>query len=294
MSVPRLKPGLGVGASLRTTSRAEPALQRREGAHESRRDLTRRGFALITVLWLITALASLVGLSLSAVRIGNQATTNRITLTRGRWAAEACGAIAQARWVQHRFIDTATIDLGRGARCAWRAEDPTARVNLNVADPEVLHSLGAGEAFVRVLLERRRLVPLEAIEEASELWGFDSTLIGAITVDGPGTVNLSAAPRRVLAALPGLTSEAVDRLLYARELGRPIANLDELAAQLSPPGRAALLARYADLARTTTFSSPQLELTLSGWVEGFAPRAQTELSVVPLTDRLAVVRRRQW
>lgn len=252
------------------------------------------GFALITVLWLITALVGIVGLSLSAVRLGNQATTNRLVLARGRWAAEACGAIAQARWVQHRFIDTATIDLGRGAHCAWRAEDLTAMVNLNVADPEVLHSLGASEAFVRALVERRRLTPLEAIEEAAALPGFDSTLIGALTVDGPGTVNLSAAPRRVLATLPGLRSEAVDRLLYAREVGRPITNLDELAAQLSPPGRAALLARYADLVRATTFSSPQLELTLSGWVDGFAPRAQIELSVVPLTDRLAVVRRRQW
>ena len=252
------------------------------------------GFALIAVLWLITALVSIVGLSLSAVRLGNQATTNRIVLTRGRWAAEACGAIAQARWAQHRFSDTATIDLGRGVRCAWRAEDPTARVNLNVADPEVLRALGAGEAFVRALVERRRRAPLEAVEEGAELPGFDSTLIGVSTVGGPGTINLNTAPGRVLAALPGLTPEAVDRLLYTREVGRPIANLDELAAQLSPPGRAALLARYADLARTTTFSSPQLELTLSGWVEGSAPRAQIELSVVPLTDRLAVVRRRQW
>ena len=294
MSVPRLKPGLGVGASLRTPSRAEPALQRREGAHEPRGHLTRRGFALIAVLWLITALVSLVGLSLSPVRLGNQATTNRVILTRGRWAAEACGAIAQARWAQHRFIDTATIDLGRGAHCGWRAEDPTAMVNLSVADPEVLHALGASEAFVQALVEHRRLAPLEAIEKAAELPAFDSTLFGVSTLDGPGTVNLTAAPRRVLAALPGLTSEAVDRLLYTREVGRPIANLDELAAQLSPPGRAALLARYADLARTTTFSSPRLELTLSGWVEGSAPRAQIELSVVPLTDRLAIVRRRQW
>jgi type II secretory pathway component PulK len=112
-----------------------------------------RGFALITVLWLITALATLVGLSMTATRLRNQASANRIVLARGRWAAEACLAIAQARWTQQRLPDTATIDLGRGLRCAWTVQDPTARVNFNTADPEVLQSLGLNEAFVNALID---------------------------------------------------------------------------------------------------------------------------------------------
>lgn len=256
--------------------------------------LRQRGFALITVLWLITALATIVGLSLSAVRHGNQATTNRILLARGRWAAAACFGIVEARWAQRRFSDTGSADLGHELRCRWQSEDPTAKVNLNAADPAVLRSLGAEQAFIDALVDRRRESPLEAVEETSQLSAFDSTLRDVFDVDGPGTINLGMAPRRVLAALPGITAEAVDRLLYRREIGRAITRLDELAAQLSPAGRAALLASYADLARMTTFSSPQLRLSLVGWVDGQAPESEIELLVVPLPARLAVVRRRLW
>ncbi|MGH7530061.1 MAG: hypothetical protein ACREMN_06730, partial [Gemmatimonadales bacterium] len=71
-------------------------------------------------------------------------------------------------------------------------------------------------------------------------------------------------------------------------------SLDELAGSLSPPSRAALLARYADLARLTTFAPQQLIVAATGWVDGERPRSTIELVVVPLPERLAVVRRRMW
>src|SRR6266540_968421 len=111
---------------------------RHAALHRGAAGMNCRGFALLTVLWLITALSSVVGLALAATRLGQRTTLNRIALTRGRWAAEACLAIAQARWAQHRLADTATIDLGRGVQCEWRIEDPTARINVNAAEREVL------------------------------------------------------------------------------------------------------------------------------------------------------------
>lgn len=281
---PGLKPGLGWEASFRTRVIAEPALQGRD----------RGGFALLTVLWLITALSAIVGLSMVATRLGNQASANRIVLARGRWAAEVCLAISQARRAQQRLPDTATIDLGRGLRCAWTVVDPTARVNFNSADRDMLQALGLSEAFIRAVLEQRRQAPFEDLAQLTGLADFDSVAVRVGTVIGPGSVNLSAAPPAVLRALPGVTPEAVDRVLYRRRLGRPVASLDELAAELSPPGRAALLNRYADLARLTTFSAAQLVVQAVGWVEGFAPRATIELVVVPLPERLAVIGRRMW
>lgn len=254
----------------------------------------RGGFAIITVLWLITALATIVGLSMTATRLGNQASANRIVLARGRWAAEACLAIVQARWTQQRLTDTATINLGRELRCVWTVQDPTAKVNLNTADPELLQSLGLSEPFVRALTERRRQAPIEDLAQLARLSDFDSVAGRVGTVIGPGSVNLSAAPRAVLRALPGLTPEAVDRILYRREVGRPIASIDELAAALSPPARVALLNRYSDLARLATFSAPLLVVRAEGWVEGFALRATIELLVLPLPERLAVIGRRMW
>jgi hypothetical protein len=249
-----------------------------------------RGFALLTVLWLITTLSAVVGLSFAATRLGQRTTLNRIALTRGRWAAEGCLAIAQARWGQHRLADTATIDLGRGTWCRWRVEDPTTRINVNSADAEILGRLAPGADSI---VARRRMKPLADLREMPAL---DARVF---TVDGPGTINLSAAPEEVLLALPGLSPEAVDHLLARRTMGRPVGSLDELAGLLSPSARETLLARYADLARIATFGSPQLMITAQGGVEEHGARSSTlrstiEVVVVPLPERLAVIRRRMW
>jgi len=208
-----------------------------------------------------------------------------IALTRGRWAAEACLAVVQARWSQHRLADTATIDLGRGVQCDWRIEDPTARVNVNTAEREVLEGVTKN---VDSLLARRAVRPLADLGEVPDL---DPALV---TIKGPGTINLAAAPREVLQALPGLSPEAVDRLLARRAVGRPVASLDELAGLLSPGAREVLLARYADLARLATFSAPQLRITVEGGIGLEAPRATITIVVVPLPERLAVIRRQVW
>jgi len=248
---------------------------------------------LITVLWLITILATLVGVSISAIRIGNQASTNRVALARGRWAAEACFAIAQARWGQGRLSDTATIDLG-GTRCTWELLDPATRINLNTADLEILGAVDKSARFVRAVLDARRVEPFESVGRAASLPGFDSATARLWTVDGPGSINLTAASRAVLLALPGLSAEAVERILYRRDIGRPYTSLEALTAELSPPGRAALLAHYADLARLVTFSAPQLVITTTGWVDSQPPRSTIEFVVIPIPQRFAVIRRRQW
>lgn len=253
-----------------------------------------RGFALLTVLWLVTALSLVVGLSMGAARTGSQTTTNRLVLARSRWAAEACLAIVQARWGQHRLADSGAVGLGRGTRCSWTVDDPSTRVNLNVADREVLETLGFSAMFVEALLERRRFGPLDDVDQAAELPGFDSTLTPLVTVAGTGTVNLASASRRVLLALPGLSSEAADRILYRRATRRPLESLAALAADLSPTAREHLMTRYDDLRQLASFAAPQLVLCANGWVEGYRPRAVIELTVVPLPERLAVVARRMW
>jgi type II secretory pathway component PulK len=247
-----------------------------------------RGFALLTVLWLITALSAVVGIALATTRLGQRTTLNRIALTRGRWAAEACLAIAQARWAQHRLVDTATIDLGRGVQCDWRIEDPTARINVNTAEREVLDRVTKDADSI---VARRRLRPLADLADLNEWPDLDEALV---TVDGPGTINLAAAPREVLLALPGLSPEAIDRLLARRAVGRSVASLDELAGLLSPGAREALLARYADLARLATFSAPQLKITARGSLGGAPPFSAIAVVVVPLPERLAVIRRQMW
>jgi hypothetical protein len=258
------------------------------------------GFALIAVLWTVTALTAIVGLAVGAARLGQETSFNRLALTRGRWAAEACLAIVQARWVQHRLADSGSEGLGRDARCAWRLSDPTARLNVNVADPgelaAVVCSRRGTACGVDSLIARRRAGAFTDLEQVARVAGVDPGALPLLTVDGPGSVNVNAAPPAVLLAFPGLTHEAVARIEERRALGRPIPNLDALAADLSPDARSVLLAHYADLARQLTFGPPVLLCTTRGWVEGIGAvdrlDATIEVLVVPLPDRLAVVRRR--
>ena len=62
------------------------------------------GFALVGVLWLLTAMIGMIGVGTVALRGELAAGQNRILLTRGTWAARACLAIAKDRF---------TRDMGR-------------------------------------------------------------------------------------------------------------------------------------------------------------------------------------
>jgi type II secretory pathway component PulK len=262
------------------------------------------GFALISVLWLIAALSTLVGLGVATTRLGVQTTANRIHLAQGRWAAEACLAIAHKRWTETRAVDAQRVDLGQGKRCGWRIEDPTTRINVNRATPPVLRKIAtfssqvSADSLTAMITVARRTRSFEHIDQLRALIS-DTALLTMLTVEGPGTVNINAASLAVLSALPGMTAEAVDVVAYHRSVERAVRNLDALAHALSPASRDVLFAHYAELAGLVTFSAPQLLLTAEGWVgaaaEGPPPlRATIELLVVPTHDRLAVIRRRMW
>ncbi|HWZ28404.1 MAG TPA: hypothetical protein VNX15_07575 [Gemmatimonadales bacterium] len=259
--------------------------------------IERRGFALLAVLWVVAALTAMVGLGLGALRIGAQGSANRLQLTRGRWAAEACLAVAAARWAGHRFTDTAAVDLGRQTRCAWRADDPTARLNVNTAAPAVLYALarqvGSPPPVIDTLLAHR---PFEDTAQVRAEVKADSPLLAVLTTDGPGSINLNNALPAIVMSIPGLGAEAVEQLTRYRQLGRPISSLDQLTSLVAGT-RPELLAHYADVASLVTFAPPQLLITAFGWVGERGPQglhATIEILTVPLPDRLAVIRRRLW
>lgn len=58
--------------------------------------MNRRGFALLGVLWAVTALAGIAAIGTSDARLGARASANRIALTRAAWAAEGCLALVFA------------------------------------------------------------------------------------------------------------------------------------------------------------------------------------------------------
>jgi len=201
-----------------------------------------RGFALLAVLWTLTAVTVLTAAALAGARLGSSTTRNRVLLTRAAWAREACSEILQARYAQDpsvRHLDS--VDLGRGTWCSATLEDPSTNLNLNLADRPALvtvlqaveHRSVAVDSLADALLDWRDpdTVPRPLGDESSEnrngpfadVWelryvrGFTDSLVARLTpfmtTRGTGVINVNAAPEAVLAALPGMTEETVRILI---------------------------------------------------------------------------------
>src|SRR5579859_7050620 len=101
-----------------------------------------RGFALLTVLWVLTALTALASVGVAAAHVGSLTTHNRIALSRAAWAREACTEIVLSRFAQDSTIRRLdTIDLGRGTWCAATIDDPSAKLDVNTVNRETLATL---------------------------------------------------------------------------------------------------------------------------------------------------------
>jgi type II secretory pathway component PulK len=243
--------------------------------------MSRRGFALLAVLWVTVALAALAAGTVAAAREGQDGTTRRITLVRARWAAEGCLAAAHAELEAAvraqralRAPPADTIAFANEARCTVEALDPSAHLHADSAGPALLARLDSALASV-------------GLDPAAHRDAF-------LTQDGDGRVNLNAAPREVLAVLPGLGAEAIGILLDQRRWGREVTDLYNLMQRLSPQAREALAMRLPELLPLVTFRTEALVLRSRGWLPGQQPVATVEEVVVAAGERAATVQRRVW
>ena len=281
--------------------------------------MSRRGFALLAVLWTLTAITMLTGAAMAVARLGSATTRNRVLLTRTAWAREACGEIVQDRYAQDaslRRLDS--VDLGRNTWCSATLEDPSVKLNLNLADRAALVTVlqavvrrsGAADSLVDALLDWRdpdtvprpfgdessgnRNAPLADVWELRSVRGFTDSLAGRLarflTTRGTGAINVNAAPPEVLATLPGMTEEAI-RMVIMHRRATPLPNADVLAGLLAPDARRTFLASYPEFVRSAVFTTPQLVGTVTGGVRGTPLVARVTLTMVPVAGRLAVIRR---
>lgn len=261
--------------------------------------MTKRGFALLAVLWLIVALAAVGGVSVAGARLGAATTRNRVLLARADWAREACVEILRARSIQHpdlRALDT--VNLGRGTWCTARVEDPGARLNVNQADRQqlvrvlcVLRDPSSAAVLADSIITHRPYADVAELAAA----GIESVdlarLEGLFTTRGSGQINLNTAAPEVLMTVPGLTSEALSAILGRRAMGQRLASADELSSAISPSARDVLYADYQDFLHAATFAPSQLVVTVTGGAQGTRLVAHEILTAVPLPERLAIVRR---
>jgi type II secretory pathway component PulK len=281
--------------------------------------MSSRGFALLAVLWTLTAVTAFAGAALAVARLGSTTTRNRVLLARAAWAREGCVDILQARFAQDASVrDLHPVDLGRGTWCSATLEDPSAKLNLNLADrpalvtvlQAVMHRPAAVDSLADALLDWRdpdavprplgdessgnRNGPFADVGELRYVRGFTDSRVALLaplmTTRGTGVVNVNAGPAAVLAALPGMTEATVRIVMMHRSTG-PLPDADVLAGLLSPSGRGTLLASYPEFVRATVFAPPQLVGVVTGGVRGTPITARVTLTTVPVAGRLAVIRR---
>jgi general secretion pathway protein K len=283
--------------------------------------MNRRGFALLTVLWVVAALSGMVGATLALARTGVNASRNRITLTRAAWAREACAEIVLGQYHHDSVVrGVDTTDLGRGAWCRAELSNTGAKLDLNHASPAALGSVLQNDTLLDALLDWRdaddiarplgteaewyrnaqrrvpRNGPLADVGELTLVRGFDSSRVAQLTrllsTDGTEQLDINAAPPELLATLPGLTAEAVEALLSWRSNGQRIEGAEQLIALLSPAARETLLQHYQEFTRQVVYTEPRITAVVEGGVRGALPTAIAVLTLVPAAQRLAVVERR--
>ena len=139
---------------------------------------------------------------------------------------------------------------------------------------------------------RPRNGPLADARELARVRGFErlADTLGLVLGVESGRILLTRAPQPVLAALPGMSQEALVRIGELRMRGRP-PSLEELAGTLSKPGRDSLMAHYQELARLTA-ASPDAWLLESSASEGANSHAvRIRVRVIRSGRRAAIVRR---
>jgi general secretion pathway protein K len=285
--------------------------------------MNRRGIALLATLWLLAALSVVAASALTLARLEQGSALNRVALTRGRWAAEACLALLQgaaARDTLPEVVDS--TDLGDGLWCRARVEDLGARLGATIENADALARLVGGGERAAALLdwldaddapregggEREWYLangqrppcngPLAAMEELRSIRGFDSAMVAFLTpllsTRPTRRLNVNVAPAELLRILPGLEPAAADLIVQHRERGARFKDLDGLLATLPASLRAPALARYAELQGSTAFTPEQVEIHLEGHVPESSIVARAMVLGIPVPGRLAVVSREEW
>jgi type II secretory pathway component PulK len=185
--------------------------------------------------------------------------------------------------------------LGAGLRP--RAADSAAQIILDWRDADAdARPLGReAEWYRRNEHHLPRNGPLAATEELLLLRLNSNLRLGdSLLSTEPGRTSINHAPLPVIASLPGIGPEILERLRTRRSREEVVDNLAGLADGVSSSARNALFARFAELSEVATTEPEAWILTVSA-TDGAPPVAAIlELRLARGDRRVAVTRRRSW
>jgi general secretion pathway protein K len=175
-----------------------------------------------------------------------------------------------------RLIASLGVDARSASRLAqrimdWRDGDDTPRSQ--GAERDDYLRIGA-----RLLPANR---PFDRVKDLLNVDGMTPQLYARVapllTIHGTGQVNANAAPRAVLASLPGLGLEAIEAIVSGRVSGRPIQSLGELMTRVSPDAARGIGDAMGTLDRQLIFATNQLVIVSEGRLRGSPLRAGLEV-----------------
>jgi general secretion pathway protein K len=178
-----------------------------------------------------------------------------------------------------RLFTALRVDAGRA--------DRVAQAILDWRDPDHLHRARGAERedyLRRASPVLPRDAPFQELSELLHVKGMTPELYERarpyLTLLGTGQVNLNAADLPVLAALPGMTEEAVGVIVRQRRSRGRITDLTALSQELSPGARALFLADFPALLSRTTLETREVEIHSEGWTAGGRVRARVQALMV--------------
>lgn len=213
--------------------------------------INRRGYVLISVLWLSVGLVGLATVVTAATRESMVTSNNRVAMTQATWAARACLATVRARL--DAALNPRDADAATQARVWWRLdalvsaaplppESPCrvsatangSQLDANVEDSSTLAGLfernglprARSDSVVIWILGHRPFETEESLAGVLERHGVGafSEFLGV----GVGPIALNHAPPKVLVALPGFTIDVAERVLRDRRTGNRLDSFQAL------------------------------------------------------------------
>jgi len=208
-----------------------------------------------------------------------------------RDAASALNVNRATETELRRLLVALRVDAGQADRLA--------QVVMDWRDPDDLRRARGAERE-EYLREQRPVLPrngpFQSVAELGSVLGMTPEMLELVrpylTLLGTGQVNLNAAPRPVLLALPGIGEEAAGVLLRRRSAGRPVRSLAELSLGLSSGARATLEAQTSELLARATFETREVEAVSEGWADGSPVRVRAHGLLVRARDVAFLVWRR--
>lgn len=293
----------------------------------------RRGFVLITVLWVLVGASAVALGALLVARDAVALTRNRRALDRAMWIAEGC--VASVRSLLDSVLDHAgawgRLDSVVGGRvfgdCQISLQSAGARLDINQAsEVDLAHLLdrmsvapARRDSLVAALLDWRdeddaprargaerdyyaaaggfepRNGPFQAIAELRRVRGIDEvpSLDSVLDVE-PGRIDLNHASLTVVSSLPGITDDALAQLASLRVRGERLDNVLAIPSRLVGLARDSLLSHFAEFVDRATVEPEAWILTARAPKDAIALTFSIELRLLAAGSRAAVVRRREW